>query len=150
MPTVTSADGTPIDYSVTGTGPTLIYIAGALMYRAIDECATGMAAALASRFTIITYDRRGRGNSGDTPPYTVQREVEDIVALIGQVETPAVAFGESSGAVLALEAVLAGAPISKLALNEPPFIVTNDTDPMPADLLDRLEALVADRRWARL
>jgi pimeloyl-ACP methyl ester carboxylesterase len=147
MPVVASADGTRIGYSVTGRGPTLVYVGGALMYRAIDECGAGMAAALACRFTVVTYDRRGRGDSDDTLPYAVRREVDDVTALITRVGAPALAVGESSGAVLALEAVLGGAPITKLALYEPPFIVTNDTDPMPADFPDRLDALIAsDRR----
>jgi pimeloyl-ACP methyl ester carboxylesterase len=146
MPAITSADGTQISYSAAGVGPTLIYIAGALMHRAIDGCAAGMAAALSSKFTVVTYDRRGRGDSTDTPPYAVQREVEDITALIAHVGGPATAFGESSGAVLALEAVRRGCPVTRLALYEPPFIVTPDRAPMPADYQDRIDALIADDR----
>jgi pimeloyl-ACP methyl ester carboxylesterase len=85
-----------------------------------------MAAALSCRFTVVTHDRRGRGDSGDTLPYAVQREVEDITALITHMGAPAAALGESSGVVLALEAVLGGALITKLALYEPSFIVAND------------------------
>lgn len=146
MPTLTSADGTPIGYTATGHGPTVLYIGGAIMHRAIDDCASGMAAALSSDYTVITYDRRGRGESGDTPPYAVQREIEDITALIAKFGDTAMVFGESSGAVLALEAVLARAPISRLALYEPPFIVDGDRDPMPADFPDRLDALIAAGR----
>ena len=116
------------------------------MHRAIDDCAAGMAAALSPKFTVVTYDRRGRGDSTDTPPYAVQREAEDISALIAHVGAPATAFGESSGAVLALEAVLLGAPVTGLALYEPPFIVTPDRDPMPADYQDRIDALIGDDR----
>jgi pimeloyl-ACP methyl ester carboxylesterase len=85
------------------------------MYRAIDECGAGMAAALSSRFTVVTHDRRGRGNSDDTLPYAVQGAVDDVTELITRVGAPTAALGESSGAVLALEAVLGGAPITKLA-----------------------------------
>jgi hypothetical protein len=105
MPTLTSADGTPISYTATGAGPTVLYIGGATMHRAIDECASGMAAAVSADHTVITYDRRGRGESGDTQPYSVQREIEDITALIAEFGDTAMVFGESSGGVLALEAI---------------------------------------------
>lgn len=144
MPTITSADGTPISYTATGSGPTVLYVGGAIMHRAIDACGSGMAAALSPDHTVITYDRRGRGESGDTQPYAVQREIEDITALITEFGDTAMVFGESSGGVLALEAVLAGAPISRLALYEPPFIVNGD--PMPPDFPDQLDALVAAGR----
>jgi pimeloyl-ACP methyl ester carboxylesterase len=146
MPTIISADGTPISYTALGSGPTVLYIGGAIMHRAIDDCGSGMAATLSSHYTVLTYDRRGRGDSGDTQPYAVQREVEDITALITEFGDTAMVFGESSGGVLALEAVLAGAPISRLALYEPPFIVDSTRDPMPPDLPDRLAALVAAGR----
>jgi pimeloyl-ACP methyl ester carboxylesterase len=82
MPTVTSRDGTRIGYDSKGSGPTLILVAGATQYRAVDQTTPVMAGLLASRFTVINYDRRGRGESGDTAPYAVAREIEDIEALI--------------------------------------------------------------------
>jgi pimeloyl-ACP methyl ester carboxylesterase len=88
---------------------------------------------------------RPRG-SGDAQAYAVQREIEDIIALIANFGDSAMVFGESSGAVLALEAALAGAPITRLALYEPPFIVDSEREPMPADLPDRLDALIAAGR----
>ncbi|MEV4569425.1 alpha/beta fold hydrolase [Nonomuraea sp. NPDC049419] len=132
MPAIISADGTPIACTSVGTGPTVIYVGGAIMHRAIDACGSGMASRLSFRYTVVTYDRRGRGESGDSPPYAVRSEVEDIIALITRFGDTAMVFGESSGAVLALEAVLAGAPISRLALYEPPFIVDGAAAPMPA------------------
>ncbi len=146
MPTLSSADRTLISFTATGSGPTVLYVGGAIMHRAIDECGSGMAAALSSRYTVITYDRRGRGESGDTKPYAVRREIEDITALIAAFGDTAMVFGESSGGVLALEAALAGAPISRLAVYEPPFIVDGGRPPMPADFPDRLDALVASGR----
>ncbi|GAB3881198.1 alpha/beta hydrolase [Kibdelosporangium lantanae] len=140
MPTLTSVDGTLIGYTAVGSGPTVLHVGGALMHRAIDECGAGMAAELSDGYTVVTYDRRGRGESGDTPPYTVQREIADITALVTEFGDTAMVFGESSGAVLALEAVLAGAPVSRLALYEPPFT------PLPPGFIDRLDALVVAGR----
>lgn len=103
---------------------------------------------MAPRFTVIAYDRRGRGNSGDTAPYAVDREVEDIEALIVAAGGQALVFGHSSGAVLALETARTLADrVMKLALYEPPFIVDDSRPPLPADYVTRLDALLsADRR----
>ncbi len=118
---VTSKDGTKIAYDKLGEGPVIIMVGGAFQHRAIDPNMTHLAALLAPYFTVIHYDRRGRGDSGDTLPYTVEREVEDIEALINEVGEPAFIFGMSSGGVLALEAVVYGLNIKKLALYKPPF-----------------------------
>src|ERR1700752_2671894 len=115
--TVTSKDGTMIAYSQVGQGPTLILVDGALCYRQFGP-SQDLAAKLASHFTVITYDRRGRGESGDTRPYAVEREVEDLDALIQAAGGSAFVVGISSGAALALEAANRGLAITKLALYE--------------------------------
>ncbi|WP_196260417.1 alpha/beta fold hydrolase [Pelagibacterium limicola] len=107
MPHVTSADGTTIGYETHGSGPTLILVSGATQYRAVDEASPRLAALLADAYTVVLYDRRGRGESGNTKPYAVAREIEDIEALIDVVGAPAVLAGGSSGAVLAIEAAAA-------------------------------------------
>jgi pimeloyl-ACP methyl ester carboxylesterase len=140
-----SADGTPIAYERTGTGPPLIFAGGALSDRA---GAAPVAELLADRFTVLAYDRRGRGDSGDTPPYAVEREVEDLAALIAASGGSAFVSGHSSGAVLALEAArsLGSEQIPMLAVYEPPFIVDESRPPMPPDAADRLDELVAAGR----
>ncbi len=121
MQTVTSKDGTRIAFDVSGTGPALILVDGAMCSRGFGPMG-GLAAQLAPHFTVFTYDRRGRGESGDTAPYAVDREVEDIDALIGEAGGSACVYGISSGAILALEAArqLPGR-ITKLVMYEPPF-----------------------------
>ncbi len=101
---------------------------------------------LASRFTVLTYDRRGRGDSGDTAPYAVEREVEDLEALIVQAGGSASVFGCSSGAVLALKAAARGLAITKLALYEPPLIVDDSRPRPPADLAAQLAELISAGR----
>ena len=98
-------------------------------------------------FTVYAYDRRGRGDSGDTPPYAVEREVEDLQVLVEHAGATAFAFGHSSGAVLALETALETPGITKLVLYEPPFIVDNSRPPLPHDYVAHLKELAAtDRR----
>jgi pimeloyl-ACP methyl ester carboxylesterase len=144
--TVRSRDGTAIAFDKAGQGPPLIIVDGALCYRAAGPSGP-LAAQLAQRFTVYTYDRRGRGDSGDTPPYEVQREIEDLEALIEHAGGSAYVCGASSGAVLALEAAKQGLPIDKLALYEPPFIVDDSRTPMPDDYVAQLdECLAAGRR----
>jgi pimeloyl-ACP methyl ester carboxylesterase len=118
---VKSADGTWIAYDNQGSGPLLLLIDGALAYRKFRG-GRELAAALAHDFTVVTYDRRGRGESTDTQPHAVAREVEDIWALIAESGGSAALYGFSSGAVLALHAAAAlGVAVTKLALLEPPF-----------------------------
>jgi pimeloyl-ACP methyl ester carboxylesterase len=143
MPTVTSADGTTIAFDQLGGGPPLIMVVGAFNTRATTE---PLAAALQDRFTVLNYDRRGRGDSGDTPPYAVEREVEDLQALIAQAGGSSAVFGYSSGANLALTAAAGGLTISKLALYEPPFLVDESRPPLSADVAERLQALIAAGR----
>ncbi|MEY9863641.1 pimeloyl-ACP methyl ester carboxylesterase [Catenulispora sp. GAS73] len=96
-------------------------------------------------FRVYPYDRRGRGESGDTEPCAVQREIEDVAAVISDAGAPAIVCGSSSGAVLAMDAA-AGLPIAKLVLFEPPFVVDGSRPPLPADYVQRLDACVADGR----
>jgi pimeloyl-ACP methyl ester carboxylesterase len=146
MKTVTSKDGTRIAYDQTGNGPVIILVSGALGERS-HPAAADLAAALAPHFTVINYDRRGRGDSGDTPPYAVAREVEDLAALIEAAGGQAALFGKSSGAVLALEAA-SRLPnqVSKVALYEPPLILDDSRPPVPKDYVQRIDRLVAEGR----
>jgi pimeloyl-ACP methyl ester carboxylesterase len=121
MPVATSADGTTIAYERTGSGPALILVDGAMCYRAAGPMRP-LAALLQAGFTVYTYDRRGRGESSDTAPYAVAREVEDLQALIARTGGPAYVYAISSGAALALATAAAGPGISELALYEPPFL----------------------------
>jgi pimeloyl-ACP methyl ester carboxylesterase len=146
MNTVRSKDGTAIAFDRAGAGPALILVDGALCYRASGPSAP-LAALLADRFTVFTYDRRGRGDSSDTKPYAVDREIEDLEALIREAGGSAFVYGISSGAALALEAANRGVPVTKLALYESPCIVDDTHAPLPSDFLSRLQGLVAaDRR----
>jgi len=122
MPTVTSKDGTKIAFEQAGQGPALILVAGATQYRAVDQRAGQLIALLAPHFTVINYDRRGRGESGDTPPFAVEREIEDLEALIDHAGGAAFVYGISSGAALAMEAAIAlGPKVKKLAMYEAPY-----------------------------
>ncbi len=104
--TVTSADGTVIAFDQSGAGPAVVLVQGALNDRA-DPVMSGLAAGLSRRFAVFSYDRRGRGGSGDTQPYAVEREVEDLAAVIVAAGGSAAVFGGSSGAGLALRAAVA-------------------------------------------
>lgn len=117
---VTSKDGTRIAYEISGQGPALILVDGALCHRNFGPSGA-LSAQLSSHFTVYRYDRRGRGESGDTLPYAVEREVEDLAALIEAAGGSAFVYGTSSGAALALEAAISGLPITRLALYEPPY-----------------------------
>ena len=145
MTTVRSTDGTAIAYTRAGQGPPLILVDGALCSRSFGPMPK-LAAQLTPHFTVYTYDRRGRGASGDTKPYTPDREVEDIEALAALAGDTVFLHGTSSGAALALEAAKHIGSIVKLAVYEPPFIVDDTRTPMPDDWLPRLENLVADGR----
>jgi len=147
MGKVLSSDGTPIAFDRSGKGPPLILVDGALCYRASGPMGP-LAALLAPHFTVFTYDRRGRGDSGDTTPYAVEREVEDIEALINEAGGSAFVYGISSGAALALEAANRGLAIEKLALYEAPFIVDGSRPPIPEDYLPQLNQLIASDRRA--
>ncbi|GAA3466187.1 alpha/beta fold hydrolase [Nonomuraea roseola] len=142
MNKVMSADGTAIAYDRRGSGPALILVDGAMCWRAQGPSGP-LADLLEQHFTVYTYDRRGRGESHDATTYQVEREIEDLRALIEEAGGAAHVYGISSGAALALEAANAGLPISSLALYEPPFIVDGTRPPAPADLLTRTQTLLA-------
>jgi pimeloyl-ACP methyl ester carboxylesterase len=143
MSTVTSRDGTTIAFDRTGDGPAVILVTGAFGDR---THMAPLAALLAPRFTVYAYDRRGRGGSGDTAPYAVEREIDDIEALVDHAGGSAYAYGISSGAVLALHAARALPGITRLAMYEPPFIVDGSYQPLPEDFLDRVKELTATGR----
>jgi pimeloyl-ACP methyl ester carboxylesterase len=141
---VISKDGTIIAYEQTGTGPVVILVAAALADRGGTRRLAGQ---LAEHFTVINYDRRGRGKSGDTQPYAVEREVEDIEALIDASGGSAFVFGSSSGFVLALEAASKlGSKIKKLLMYEPPFIIDDSWPPIPNNLTKQVTELVSGGR----
>ena len=147
MKTVTSKDGTTIAYDQSGTGSAVILVDGALCYRAFGPMGP-LATILAPHFTVITYDRRGRGESSDTQPYALAREVEDIDALVKAAGGSAFVFGASSGGCLALEAAMKlGGKIKKLAMYEVPYS-TEKTAPQEwkAYRKQLAELLTANRR----
>jgi pimeloyl-ACP methyl ester carboxylesterase len=139
MPSVRSADGTTIDYDLAGNGPVLVFVTGAFNLR---DTAVPLATELAEDHTVVTYDRRGRGLSSDTAPYRIEREVEDLQALINAVGGSASVFGYSSGAILALKAAADGLPVDRLYLYEPPFRLSENEPTPPEDLPSRLQALM--------
>jgi len=124
MEFVTSKDGTQIAYEKLGTGPALILVGGGLCDRHTGSCGTPLAKRLASDFTVYSYDRRGRGDSGDTKPYAVEREIEDIAALIATAGGSAYLYGMSSGGILAIKAAASGLPVKKVVVYEPPFTLS--------------------------
>lgn len=141
---VTSKDGTTIAFDRTGEGPPLILVGGALNDRGSGAA---LAALLAPSFTVFTYDRRGRGDSGDTQAYAVDREIEDVEALVAEAGGSAFLMGHSSGAALVLETAARVAGVDKIALYEPPYNVDDTREPIPADYVEHLDELIAqDRR----
>lgn len=120
MEFITSKDGTKIAYEKQGNGPALILVGGGL-----DDGSENRqhVPELAEHFTVFNYARRGRGESGDTQPYALEREIEDIEALIAKADGPAYLFGASSGGALVLEAAMAGVRANKLAVYEVPYSV---------------------------
>jgi pimeloyl-ACP methyl ester carboxylesterase len=139
-----SKDGTTIALDRVGEGPPVVIVGGALSDRSTDA---SLAAALASSFSVVSWDRRGRGDSGDTDSYSPAREVEDLDAVLSVSDGPACVFGSSSGGNLALTAAANGLAITKLALWEPNFIVDGSRPPLPEDYVEHLDRLVAaDRR----
>jgi len=140
---VTSKDGTRIAYDKVGSGPTLLIVNGAMGFRG-NAFARKFQAEFAKHFTVVDYDRRGRGESGDTLPYSVQREVEDIAALVaGPCGGKCLVFAQSSGAALALEAAASGVPMKRLFAYEPPYMVGNPPDRPAPDFQRHLESLIA-------
>ena len=150
MKTVISQDGTTIAFDQSGQGPALILVGGMFEQRAMDSETSRLAALplLAQDFTVYTYDRRGRGDSTDTQPFAVEREVEDIEALIDEAGGSAYVFGISSGAALAMEATIQlSDKIKKLAMYEAPYNDDNDARQAWKEFRRQLkELLAADRR----
>ena len=140
MQQVRSKDGTTIAFDRSGKGPAVILVGGALSDRA---AARPLTALLNKHFTVVAYDRRGRGDSGDTPPNAVEREVEDIGALIKAAGGSAFVYGHSSGGLLALEAAAAGLSIPRLAVYEPPYILDAGRSQQVRDYMSQLAELVA-------
>jgi len=143
METVTSADGTTIAFDQLGSGSPLILVSGASCDRAIDSA---IAEALAEHFTVLNYDRRGRGDSTDTPPYAVEREVEDLEVLLAAAGGRAALVGLSSGGVLAAHAAASGLPVSELVIWEPPLRLDAEGQRQTKNYNASLAALLADGR----
>jgi pimeloyl-ACP methyl ester carboxylesterase len=145
MANVISKDGTRIAFDREGNGPPLLLVDGALCYRDSGP-ARPLARLLTSDFTVFLYDRRGRGESTDTAPYAVEREIEDIEALIREAGGSASVYGISSGAALALEAAARLSSVGKLVLYEAPFLVDDTHSPLPDNFLAQLKEFVATGR----
>ncbi|WP_022903187.1 alpha/beta fold hydrolase [Curtobacterium sp. B8] len=144
--TVVSADGTALAVTETGSGPALVVVGGAFDHRGTPYLER-LVAALADSYRVVTYDRRGRGASGDTAPWAIEREVDDLRAVAGSVPGPVTAYGNCVGAGVVLHGLAAGVPISRAVLFEPPFRASVEhhvDDVVFADLLD--EHVAAGRR----
>ncbi len=144
MPTVTSQDGTTIAFDKVGSGPAVILVNGAIQYRAFDPSIAQLAELLGKHFTVYSYDRRGRGDSGDTQPFAKEREIEDLQSLIGDAGGNAMVFGISSGGVLTLDAAAVTPGITKVVVYEPALIVDDSRPPVAADYAEHLKALAAE------
>jgi pimeloyl-ACP methyl ester carboxylesterase len=139
-----SADGTIIAYDYEGSGPSLVLVVGAFCDR---QTTIGLSSILSDHFTVFTYDRRGRGDSGDTLPYAVDREIEDLAAVIQAAPDVVRIYGHSSGAILALEAASRGVPITALVVYEPPFTIRDDEESNAEKLLTEVtRCLEGDQR----
>ena len=146
MQAVTSRDGTRIAYDKLGKGPAVIVVSGALSER---SSSLELAQLLADHSTVYSYDRRGRGDSTDTKPYSVQREIEDLEALIDSAGGSAHVYGKSSGACLALQATSAlGDKIKKLAIHEPPYSDAEGAAKEWSEFRAKLDGLLAEDRRA--
>jgi pimeloyl-ACP methyl ester carboxylesterase len=145
MRKVISKDGTAIAFDQSGEGAAIILVSGAFTVRS-QPTMVQLAGLLAPHFTMFNYDRRGRGESGDTPPYAVEREVEDLAALIKKAGGSTFVWGWSSGAALALEAAARSLAITRLALYEPPFIVDDSRPPLPKDSVTQITEMISSGR----
>jgi Alpha/beta hydrolase family len=140
---VTSKDGTPIAYDRQGDGPAVILVGGGL-----DDGSENapLVPALAGRFTVYNYARRGRGGSGDTRPYALEREIEDLQALLAEAGGSAHLYGVSSGGALAIEATAAGLPVDRLGVYEVPYLVADDMARRWRRYVEELGAVLAEDR----
>ncbi len=137
---IQSPDGTTITFNQSGFGPPLLIVHGATMGSVVWS---GVAGLLAPHFTVYALDRRGFGESGDTAPYAVEREVEDIIAVLERIGEPTNLLGHSSGAILSLLVAERGQPLERLLLYEPPLFLGGQRPRPPRDLPERLDALLA-------
>ncbi len=144
MKTTKSADGTTLAYDVYGSGPALIYITGATCFRSFKPVLQDVKV-FAEAFNVYNYDRRGRGDSGDTPPYSTEREVEDIEAMIDAAGGRANLYGHSSGAVLALEAALRlGDKVNKVVMYDPPYVHDEAEKAIYSQLSQKVQTLLTN------
>ncbi|MDB5286477.1 MAG: alpha/beta hydrolase [Mucilaginibacter sp.] len=147
MEFVTSKDGTRIAYNRSGSGPAVILVDGAFCNKDFGPMVK-LAPFLSTDFTVYKYDRRARGNSGDTLPYAVEREIEDLAALVEAAGGTAGLFGIPSGAVLALQAVASGLPVQALAIYEPPFNIDNKYKAPPLGYITELRNMIREGQQA--
>ncbi|MFF2888590.1 alpha/beta fold hydrolase [Paenibacillus sp. NPDC057967] len=147
MQYVFSKDGTRIAYDQTGKGPSLILVSGAFGYRKFAGVAK-LADLLSGQFTVYNYDRRGRGDSGDAKPYAIEREIEDLEAVIQAAGGSAYVWGLSSGAVLCMQAAARGVQMKKLVLHEPPFVVDKADRIAPVGFARGVTELIATGKRA--
>jgi hypothetical protein len=140
---LTSKDGTSIGYERLGSGPAVILVGGGAVDRSENA---PLAIELADHFTVYNYDRRGRGDSGDTQPYAVARELEDLAALLAEAGGSAHLYGASSGGALALEAAAAGLPVGMIAAYEVPYSISAEASNGWRDYVERLHALLGEGR----
>jgi pimeloyl-ACP methyl ester carboxylesterase len=140
--TTTSRDGTIIAFTKRGSGPPLIIVDGAFCYRE-NGPATELAMQLAQHFAVFTYDRRGRGESGDTAPYSVEREIEDLRAVAREAGAVPYVLGISSGGALILQAVASGVGVKEIALYEPPYLADGNGPRSFENEKSRLQSLIA-------
>lgn len=149
MPTVTSQDGTKIAFDRVGSGPAVVLINGAMAYRAMDPTLGRLAELLSTDFSVYNFDRRGRGESGDTQPFAKTREIEDVQALIDDAGGQAALFGVSSGGAIALETAATTPGVTKVVVYEVPFIVDDSRRPV-IDYEGHSKRLVAEGRLDEL
>ncbi|GAA2267280.1 alpha/beta hydrolase [Streptomyces atrovirens] len=140
---ISSRDGTSLAYESAGRGATIVLVSGAM---STGGTVAPLAAPLSERFRVVVYDRRGRGGSGDTAPYAVEREVEDLAALIGAVGGEAALYGVSSGGALALRAAASGLPVHHVAVYETPYAMSEEDLGERARYTERLTAALAEGR----
>ena len=141
MQTVTSQDGTRIAFDKVGSGPAIILVNGAGVSRTSDPFMAHLADLLGPHFTVYNYDRRGRGDSGDTRPFAKEREIEDLQALVEDAGGTAMVFGISSGAVVSLDAATLTPDMTRVAVYEPSLIVDDSRQPVAADYAEHLMRL---------
>jgi surfactin synthase thioesterase subunit len=140
MTITVSMDGTKIEYDRSGSGPAVVLIGSGPTDRTANAELAGL---LSPSCTVLNYDRRGRGGSGDTAPYSVDRELEDLAAVVAAAGDDVSLFGTSGGAMLAFKAVANGLDVRRIAAWEPPYVLPGTRPPVPADYADQQAALAA-------